>query len=404
MFSADEHWLSRRPVGGSNGKITLSSIRLINKFFNLCTNYRYRYSVAGVFLPFIFAASSAFMLWLSLYIILARDRSSLDALATALFATAVLVISLLRLCKPGRISKQKLKARREAIEKLKDPKYEDGSGGVYQKMLPSDTVSELYHRGIEAINVLSRDGWKFGDFVYATGSLVFNNAISEMRYFSCIEIDLPRKLPAMLFLSKRSPHNFAFLFKKTQAEKARLEANMEKYFDMYFPIHYHIDSISIMSPEVIEMMLQLKDFDIEIRDNTLLLYGPLIEEQSILTVVDTAIKMANKLSDHAAFYIDERAEDSRSEVSIIGSRLRESGNGVLVYGLTSLILAGVAAWQLSLDKGLLHKVAMLYLLVVLLALGIVICVGTIVATREHGKKLDNLQKEYEKRRNVQKEN
>lgn len=372
-------------------------MKLLNKFFNLHKGYRYHYGVAGIFAPFVAAANSAFVLWLVLYVALRGGRLSLEIQAIALVAAAILIVSLLRLSKPGRISKKRLKERQEAIEKL----IQKGNlSDTQQKISPSATIKELYPSGVGVINTLSGAGWKFGDFMYVTGSLFFNNAISEVRYFSCMEIDLPRKLPAMLFLSKRSSHNFGFYFKKTQTEKAKLEANMEKYFDMYFPIHYHIDSIGIMSPEVIEVMLKLKDFDIEIRDDKLLLYGSLIENQSIQALIDTATEMANKLSDHVVFYIDERAENGSKEVSAVGNRLRESENRTLVFGLSSILFAVLAAYQWGLDESWLHKVAVLYLSVVLFAIGVAVCVSTVTAVKKHGEKLDKLQEEYEKKRDT----
>lgn len=374
-------------------------MKLLNKFFNLHKGYRYYYEVAGVFVPLVAAVISAFILWLVLYITLMGGRLSLKIQTTALAAAAILIVSLLRLFKPGRMSKKRLKERQEAIEKLI---LNGNLHDTQQKITPSATIKELYPLGIGINNTLSGANWKFGDFMYATGSLFFNNAISEVRYFSCMEIDLPRKLPAMLFLSKRSSHNFGFYFKKTQTEKAKLEANMEKYFDMYFPIHYHIDSISIMSPEVIEVMLKLKDFDIEIRDDKLLLYGPLIEYQSIHALIDTATEIANKLSDHVVFYIDERVGDGSKEVSAVGNRLRKPENRTLVLGLLGIFFAVLAAYQWNLDEGWLHKIAVLYLSVVLFVIGVMICVSTITAVKKHGEQLDKLQEEYEKERDVRK--
>lgn len=147
--------------------------------------------------------------------------------------------------------------------------------------------------------------------------------VDRRHYYSIVQIDLGRQMPHLFFDSHHtSGKQTSHLITPNQEDK--LEYGFERYFSMYFPEHYRIDARSIISPEVMEKLLEAKDYDIEIYGNNLFLYSRLVKLADIPGFVARGLAIRQSIIDHSQYYRDTRHPDSlsnRKAIAEIGAKL-----------------------------------------------------------------------------------
>ena len=196
-------------------------------------------------------------------------------------------------------------------------------------------------------NMVKGDKWTFGDYNFAIYRKTKNGEYKEKTiYYSVLSIDLPRALPNVFFDSKATRgKEFRKLFDDSQLHS--LEGNFDTYFDTYFPTFYTIDSLSFITPEVMESLMQARHYDIEIYENKLYLYQPLKHmPQQIEDVLAQGNNVYNTLMNNIKTYRDERLDfaKGRQGVSVAGIRLRR---GLLrsyfaIFFGSLLLMSGIA--------------------------------------------------------------
>lgn len=222
-------------------------------------------------------------------------------------------------------------------------KYNDISEGAF---VVSPTLLEIGERDRKVKNVIGRDGWKVATYEYAIyrRGRYGENKVKTV-YYTVLKIDLPRRMPHFLFDSKKSrKQQFKVLFDNTQRQQ--LEANFEKYFTSYFPKYYEIDGRSIIGPEVIEALLEAKDYDVEITGNNLYLFSPLLLPEEIEHLIIKGQDVFKSIEDEMRVYKDDRLEGlyDRDDVSVFGAHLRRNPYKQLPALLFGLIVAALSAF------------------------------------------------------------
>jgi hypothetical protein len=138
-----------------------------------------------------------------------------------------------------------------------------------------------------------------------------------------MSVKLPRKLPHVIFDSKKSRgRQFRFFIDADQ--KHSLEGNFDQYFTTYFPKLYRVDSLSFITPDVMHAMIAASEYDIEILDDQLFIYGSLDDPNQQIEAMALKIGAIKKeLLDNILTYRDERLafDDGRRTVSVEGRRL-----------------------------------------------------------------------------------
>lgn len=219
-------------------------------------------------------------------------------------------------------------------------------------------ITSLPYKDWVPMHVTQGVGWRYADYRYTVEYNVIKDwdVDGAWRLFSTIEIDLPRKLPALMFDSKSGGH--AFGWRIDQSQRTSLEGNFDDFFTTYFPLRYHIDARSIISPEVMVAMLELKDCDIEIQDDKLYVYCPMVPEVEVPIFIAKAIEIERKLSDHIVHYRDERLPETtdRQNVAVIGGRLNRSLSRPLLLGIgfavaTVVMTIRAAPYMTSVEDG-----------------------------------------------------
>lgn len=149
--------------------------------------------------------------------------------------------------------------------------------------------------------------WLYGQ--YAFDQVVRTNrgdyTTVRMRY-AMMSFELSRKLPNIFFDSVVSRgRQFQKRFDKKQEHT--LEGDFGSYFSTYFPPTYAIDGLSFVTPEVMEVLKNCADYDVEIIDNKLFLYGPLyVSQDPLADMVAKGKSLQAALEDNIDTYRDNR--------------------------------------------------------------------------------------------------
>lgn len=216
------------------------------------------------------------------------------------------------------------------------------TGSIYSQLMRSagDPPAD-----IDIMDAVEGSGWRYGEYrVTAYAELRSDNSLrykSSYRYTAVVAVQLPRMLPN-LFFDSHVAHGDAMRFRLDGSQRLSLEGNFDKYFTLYAPLHYSIDTLSFITPEVMESMIAAGDYDIEIAENMLYIYGEGIERDpaAFVSMAQKAVQIYDKLMNNIVTYRDERLPDEqgRRTVSAFAWTLRKSllGNWAFTIGMFSI--------------------------------------------------------------------
>jgi hypothetical protein len=195
------------------------------------------------------------------------------------------------------------------------------------------SITELCTDGYQWSNYVKTPNWSYADYSYDVYQQTkYGQYQSGTVYYGVVAVTLPRILPNVLFDSKRDRgHQFKALFSMDQIHV--LEGNFSEYFTTYFAEEYAIDSMSFITPEVMEALIEAADYDIEIVGNQLLLYGLLYEPDLQITDMASKAEAINKkLMNNITVYRDDRlpAAVGAQTVTPTGMFLKRRGAHVTI--------------------------------------------------------------------------
>lgn len=174
-------------------------------------------------------------------------------------------------------------------------------------------------------NLLVGDDWEYADFTYNVyGQYKGGEYLRARVYYAVMSAKLPRRLPNVFFDSKKARgRQFRFHFAKSQRHS--LEGDFDKFFVTYFPSGYAIDSMSIISPDVMWAMRDASDYDIEIYGDRVFLYGALYDpERQLPDMAAKITRIKKELLDNILTYRDQRLpyDEGRKRVAGGGVSLK----------------------------------------------------------------------------------
>ncbi|MBL8158872.1 hypothetical protein JNJ66_00230 [Candidatus Saccharibacteria bacterium] len=139
--------------------------------------------------------------------------------------------------------------------------------------------------------------------------------LARQAFYVVCELPLRRVLPHIVFDSKRAKRSqFKYLYLRSQ--RFSVQGAFDDIFDTYVPDGYHIDSLSFVTPEVMQAMVEASRYDIEIINDKLLLYAPLIDEREIEGFAAHARAIAQHLNDNIDTYRDDRLTGKARKTSV----------------------------------------------------------------------------------------
>jgi hypothetical protein len=196
--------------------------------------------------------------------------------------------------------------------------------------------------------------WDYGDFTYTQYRYVKNGEYPNLYvYYGVMATQLPRALPNLFFDSKKA-RGKQFRFQLSASQKHSLEGDFDRYFVTYFPPDYTIDALSFITPEVMWALRGAADYDIEIVEDRLLLYGPWGNPDK--QIPDMAAKITDikqQLMNNIVTYRDERlpAEQGRLQVAEDGHVLQGSKIAlvILIIAISVWITAAVVGAIIALS-------------------------------------------------------
>ncbi len=170
--------------------------------------------------------------------------------------------------------------------------------------------------------------------------------LAKQAYYTVLEVQLIRRLPHVLFDSKATKkRQFKSLYLKTQ--RISVQGPFDDVFDTYVPQTYTIDTLSFISPEVMEVLVQASMYDIEIIGNKVYLYAPLLSKEEFESLLTKGNTIARELNDNIDTYRDDRLEGSEraTDVTFFARALLRSPLKYLTAagGLALMIAAVITA-------------------------------------------------------------
>jgi hypothetical protein len=212
---------------------------------------------------------------------------------------------------------------------------------------PSLRNSSLLHvadRDRKYDNGYRTKDWEYTDIEYAVYQQSRNGEHKvAIIYYAVMSMPLPRMLPNVLFDSlKQRGRQFKPIFDAKQEH--RLEGNFDRHFMTYFAQDYTIDSLSFITPDVMEALIAADDYDVEIIGDQVMIYGPVYEPTLQIPEMIQKLQLIKKqLLDNILTYRDQRLpyEEGRQAVAPQGmflKRRKESVWATVIFIILYIIL------------------------------------------------------------------
>lgn len=244
----------------------------------------------------------------------------------------LMVVILLGLFALYRLRNQRFKRRRQYIDELASQYgWHRHITEVTKQQDISFNAASMTHLSEDKLSSSSNEIFT-SDWAYCDYSYPIYHETKYGRYkagevlYAAMATRLPRKLPNVLFDSSKSrKRQFRFLFSKSQ--KHSLEGDFDKHFTTYFPEQYTVDSMSFISPDVMIALRDASDYDFEIQDDVLYMFGSMYDPREQISDMSAKLmKIKQELLDNVLTYRDERVAyaDGRKTVHAQGLRLKRS--------------------------------------------------------------------------------
>lgn len=167
------------------------------------------------------------------------------------------------------------------------------------------------------ISSVTGQGWQYYelDVAVAEDDKYLGHFVKYHSYYSVLEVPLPRNLPNLFFDSlKNRALSMAYLADDNQ--RLAFEGNFDTFFAAYSPAGYEIDTLSFISPEVMQALITADAYDIEIYGNRLYLYSDLIPVSKIDEMATLGLNIYDKLMNNIVTYSDGRLPKNQSRVNV----------------------------------------------------------------------------------------
>jgi hypothetical protein len=236
------------------------------------------------------------------------------------------------------------KQRQAKIDALKE--FAELNGLSYEQSVAVARPGTLFEHGHSKKAELCVQGALSGlpfslfNYYYTTGSGKSSNTYDAL----VMELVLPRQLPHMIIDSAVESFNSTLPITFDRSQKIELEGDFHKYFDLYAPDKYGVTALTLIAPDVMEVLMQYGILcDIEVIGNRLYFYWPSVPrsgndyERAFSSVTAVLAKTAKKLTTSNVF-----ATASQAQLAVTPGaqavRLKRTNllGNVLICGLVGL--------------------------------------------------------------------
>ena len=208
-------------------------------------------------------------------------------------------------------------------------------GRTYKKSPSNSFISSFYSSAVvhasegggrqdTATHVIDEgDHWKLYDAVFSFYRKTKNGEYkSRKMYYTVMEMRLQRMMPHLMFDSKTAKGN-QFRYNYLQSQRISFEGNFNDYFESYSPQKYQIDTLSFITPEVLQAFISINDADVEIVGERIFFYTALLPTHRLNQFRQRCIAVFEKLNDNLNAYKDDRLEgiDRQKNITSFGRQL-----------------------------------------------------------------------------------
>ncbi len=120
-------------------------------------------------------------------------------------------------------------------------------------------------------------------------------------YYTVFHAKLQRPVPHLVFDNKKAKgRQFKHIYLNSQ--RLSLDANFDDHFTTYSPKYHQIETLSFITPEVLEAMIGLKNEDVEFLDDHLFCYAPLLSRPRLASFRRQCFNLHAKVNDNLRSY------------------------------------------------------------------------------------------------------
>lgn len=172
----------------------------------------------------------------------------------------------------------------------------------------------------ELLLLRSEQDWAVYDLGLSTVRRDKYNARASVTtmYHTVFDGQLAREVPNIVFDS-HSAYGRQFRTYFVGAQSILLDADMSDYYDAFVPHGYHVDALSIIGPEVLEVMKEFElPCDIEFTGNRVVCHAPLVSYDKLQTFQEQCLRLVSKCNDTLLSYRDDHVHGKGRIDSIHG--------------------------------------------------------------------------------------
>ena len=277
---------------------------------------------------------------LPVLVFLANQSSSFDLWPALvwLFASLVGLVAVVRGLARKIIIQRIVGARRYLGQIDLDNQHQNGSRvgvSILREEAKADRLGKLSAASLKAQVLEKGDGWWLYD---ATSIIHSDKGIpAAERCYTVFEVKLRQATPHLVFDSKSAKgRQFKSIYSDSQQLQGVLGAELDRLFATYSPKHHAIETLSFITPEVIEAMLATGDLDLEFIDNSLLCYGPFLPPDRLAGFRRRCLNLHAKVNDNLRLH-----QPKQAAAQPFGRRLLKSHRGQLGLGLSLVVFGGL---------------------------------------------------------------
>lgn len=147
---------------------------------------------------------------------------------------------------------------------------------------------------------------------------------------------LPQTLPH-LFIGARMDKTINSMRAIHSSQVRLLEGNFNDSFSVFSPDGYELDTLVVLTPDVMSVMLDNVQVNIEIYKDALYMYCPMNRVHDARSFIEHGIRLQQEVTKNSIRYKDERAD------SAMGQRVAPAGKHLRVSSLKyAVLMCGVA--------------------------------------------------------------
>ncbi|CAN5176670.1 hypothetical protein BH09PAT3_BH09PAT3_4220 [soil metagenome] len=232
--------------------------------------------------------------------------------------------------------------------RVKKLRHTNVNPSAMPSMLSMTAINDELERGSRQKALSAGPGWQLFEMeVDIMRHTKYGDFVGKQLYYTVYEVELSRIVPNILFDSHLAKGR-QFKYRYVGSQQLSLEGDFDGLFTVYAPDHYKIDTLSFVTPEVMLAIRDARHFDIELVNNRLFMYGPLLFDESEMQHMQMlGAKLAVAINDNIDTYADSylKGATRRETTTQFARQLLESPirSAVGIAVMSALVIAAIVA-------------------------------------------------------------